>query len=132
MGKVAQADTENASVDNSERAGGVFIKQNKYMVMSSSFRGDQPSQQVAPELAATKGQIPLPMNIISIASTGERSKRSFRESERTVTDKDSNAVSLHRDADYDLSVKRETFKSTTQHPAPDKIAMMNRKAESII
>ena len=40
MGKVTQADTENASVDNSERAGGVFIKQNKYMVMSSSFRGD--------------------------------------------------------------------------------------------
>jgi hypothetical protein len=46
MGKVPQADTENASVETSERAGGVFIKpNNKYMVMSSSFRGDQPSQQ---------------------------------------------------------------------------------------
>jgi hypothetical protein len=53
------------------------------------------------------------MNIMSIASTGERSKKSFRDSERTVTDKDSNAVSMHRDADYDLSVKRETFKNST-------------------
>ena len=72
------------------------------------------------------------MNIMSIASTGERSKKSFRESERTATDKDSNAVSLHRDADYDLDVKRETFKSSSQNAQPDKIAMMNRKAESII
>lgn len=111
---MAAAEIDNASVDNSERAGGVSVKQNKYMVFSSSLRGDQASLPPIPaEQASAKGLIPLPMNIISIASSGERSKKSFKESERTMTDKDSNAISQHRDADYDLNIRRETFKTAT-------------------
>ena len=89
--------------ESSERA--VFVKQSKY-IYASNPRGSQMTATAAAAFQSPPdNQLPLPMNLFSIASNGEpRSKRSTHSENQNSFAGDSQRISKsNRDADFDLS-----------------------------